>query len=72
MTAALPSRRAFLVRYTDEADPPRGRVSGRVEHVESGASLRFSSQEELNQFIACTLSEEKARPEGTPPRRFNT
>jgi hypothetical protein len=60
----LPSRRAFVVRYTDDADPYRGRVSGRVEHVESGESLHFSSQEELNEFVARTLSKESSRPEG--------
>jgi len=70
VNASLPSRRAFLVRYTDEADPARGRVCGRVEHVESGVSVHFSSQEELNEFIADTLSKENPRQEG-PPRSFN-
>jgi len=72
VNAPLPRRRAFLVQYTGDADPPRGQVSGRVEHIESGASLHFSSQEELNDFIANTLSKEKPQPGGTPPRHFNT
>ena len=59
MIAALPSRRAFLVRYADDADPGRGVVSGRVEHVNSGNNARFSSQEELNQIIARMLREEE-------------
>jgi len=73
---SLPSRRAFLVRYTDDADPPRGPVSGRIEHIESGASLHFSSQAELNEFIAHTLSKEKPVSGGnvveTPIRPFRT
>jgi hypothetical protein len=61
---SLPSRRAFLVRYTDDADPRHGRVSGRVEHLDSGESLHFSSQEELNEFIARSLSQENTKPAG--------
>ena len=61
MTAALPSRRAFLIRYTDQADPGRGCVSGRVEHVDSGKSGRFASQQELNEIISRILREDAER-----------
>ena len=48
--AALPAERAFVVQLRADADLARGVISGRVEHVVSGAAALFESMEQL---IAC-------------------
>ncbi|MEW6268822.1 MAG: hypothetical protein AB1689_05940 [Thermodesulfobacteriota bacterium] len=48
----LPTDRAFVVQLSAEADPGTRRLSGRVEHVVSGESVRFESLEQLLAFIA--------------------
>ena len=45
--AALPAARAFVVQLRADADPARGVVSGRIEHIVSGAAALFESVEEL-------------------------
>ena len=50
-------RRAFVVQYGDDARLERGEVFGRVEHVDSGRSARFSSQRELDAFVLQILNE---------------
>jgi hypothetical protein len=45
--AALPAERAFVVQLRADADPVRGRVSGRIEHIVSGAAALFESVEQL-------------------------
>lgn len=45
--AALPAERAFVVQLRADADPAHGVVSGRIEHVVSGAVALFESVEEL-------------------------
>ncbi len=49
--AALPADRAFVVQLRADADPARGVVSGRVEHILSGASAPFDSLEQLVDWI---------------------
>ncbi len=44
---ALPADRAFVVQLRADADLVRGVLSGRVEHMSSGAAARFESVEEL-------------------------
>jgi len=53
----LPPDRAFLVRLYADADPVRGPLLGRVEHLTSGKRADFSSAEELEGFIDKILSE---------------
>jgi hypothetical protein len=45
--SALPADRAFVVQLRADADPACGVVSGRVEHIVSGASAPFDSLEQL-------------------------
>ena len=50
-------RRAFVVQYGDDARLEQGEVCGRVEHVDTGRSARFSSQRELDAFVLEVLKE---------------
>jgi hypothetical protein len=43
---------AFVIQVRTDSDLPAGRLCGRVEHVTSGRSDRFSSLDELMAFIA--------------------
>ena len=47
--------RSFLVHLRTDADLPKGRVVGRVEHVHSGDAMHFQSIEELISFMAALL-----------------
>lgn len=51
-THPLPADRAFVVQLSADADLAARRVSGRVEHVVSGASARFHSLEQLLHFLS--------------------
>ena len=50
--AALPADRAFVVQLRADADPARGVVSGRVEHIVSGAAAPFDSLEQLLEWMS--------------------
>jgi hypothetical protein len=50
----LPANRAFLVHLDERASPP-GSVSGRVEHVTSGAVAHVGSLAELLAFVGAVL-----------------
>ena len=43
----LPADRAFVVQLRADADPARGVVRGRIEHIVSGAAALFESVEQL-------------------------
>jgi hypothetical protein len=58
--AALPRDRVFVVELGSDADPSQGRLVGRVEHVDSGQSARFTTGEEMNEFFARVLREVEA------------
>ena len=47
----FPQAKAFVVQLGDEADVPRGRLLGRVEHVTTGRAARFGSSAELVAFF---------------------
>jgi hypothetical protein len=49
--AALPAERAFVVQLRADADPARGVVSGRIEHIVSGTAALFESVEQLVDWI---------------------
>ena len=53
----LPTKRTFLVRLSDEADPSRGRYCGRVEHLQSGQTMRFQSEGDFKEFFSAILLE---------------
>ena len=63
MSTALPKTRAFLVQYSRNADPTRGRLIGRVEHLKSGQSAKFTSEEEMTEFVVRILREAEQRRE---------
>jgi hypothetical protein len=48
---------SFVLQLPGDADIEAGRFAGRVEHVVSGRSVRFSSLEELRGFIAETIAD---------------
>jgi hypothetical protein len=61
----LTPQRAFVVQFHADTDLVAGRMVGRVEHVVSGRSQRFSSMASLLAFIENVLSEVNTqRPEG--------
>jgi hypothetical protein len=47
----LPAQRAFALQLRADADPARGIVSGRIEHMVSGAAALFESVEQLADWI---------------------
>jgi hypothetical protein len=61
----LTPQRAFVVQFRTDTNIAAGRMAGRVEHVVSGQSGRFSSMASLLAFIEKVLSEVNTeRPEG--------
>jgi hypothetical protein len=54
----LPTKRTFLVRLSDEADPEQDRYCGRVEHLQSGQTMRFQSEGTLKEFFSTVLLEQ--------------
>ena len=46
---------AFVVHFSTDRRPGRRRFRGRVEHLSSGKSARFSSLKELLAFLAAVL-----------------
>ena len=54
----LLTKRTFLVRLSDEADPEQGRYCGRVEHLQSGQTMRFQSEGTLKEFFSTVLLEQ--------------
>jgi hypothetical protein len=45
--APLPAERAFVVQLRADADLGSGAITGRIEHVSSGAAALFDSVEQL-------------------------
>lgn len=52
----LPAERAFVVQLRAQGDPSADLFVGRVEHIASGAALRFGSADVLLSFIAKVLA----------------
>jgi hypothetical protein len=50
-------RFAFVIQFRPETDVDAGRFEGKVEHIASYETIRFSSLEELLSFIVRMLSE---------------
>lgn|SRR5262245_32052644 len=53
--STLSARRAFVVHFSTAVRTRRRRFSGRVEHLESGESMHFSSLKALLAFFAALL-----------------
>jgi hypothetical protein len=63
-SASLTPQGAFVVHFYTDTNITAGCMAGRVEHVVSGRSVRFSSMAGLLAFIEKALGEVKAeRPE---------
>ena len=62
---SLPDSRAFVVQLSDRTDLAARLPTGRIEHVESGLRMRFSSREELWAFIERVLAREGQCEEGS-------
>jgi hypothetical protein len=58
--AAFPPSRAFVVHLSADAVPSALRVLGRVEHIESGRSRRFTSLDELVAFLVEVVEADKS------------
>ena len=54
----LPSRRTFLLRLSNCAQPPEGILRGRIEHIPSGRTARFTSLQSINDFVQDILANE--------------
>jgi hypothetical protein len=50
-------RFAFVIQFRPETEVEAGRFEGKVEHIASYESTKFSSLEELLDFIVRMLSE---------------
>lgn len=57
----LTVRRSFVVELYEDADVAAGRIAGRVEHVVSGRSARFSGTASLFAFMAKILEGPRRR-----------
>lgn len=56
ITTARPSARVAFVVHLLRSEPDTEPVSGRVEHVQTGAAMTFASVEELLRFMRQTLA----------------
>lgn len=54
----LPSRRTFLLRFSDTTGPEAGIYHGRVEHISTGRTSHFTSLQEITEFAAEIMVEE--------------
>jgi hypothetical protein len=54
----LPSRRTFLLRFSDATRPEAGIYHGRVEHISTGRTARFTSLPEITEFATEIMVEE--------------
>ncbi len=52
---------AFVVHFRLSTNIAQGQIEGRVEHVVSGQSTHFDSQEELLAFVARVLIQQRER-----------
>jgi hypothetical protein len=48
---------AFVVQFRADADPARGKLAGRVEHVASGRTANFQSVHDLPELLRRMLSD---------------
>lgn len=60
MVSPYPPNLVFMIQLSIDADPGRGRVMGRVEHIESGRSCHFASWQDVDAFVVQVLGPENA------------
>src|SRR5436190_24314975 len=66
--STLSAHRAFVVHFGASGGPGRRRFSGRVEHLSSGESMRFTSLKGLLAFFASALDAGAPRGRSDRPR----
>ncbi|HJY30148.1 MAG TPA: hypothetical protein VJ306_19100 [Pyrinomonadaceae bacterium] len=49
-------RGSFVIKFSAETNPEKGRFVGRVEHVASGKTTRFESADALVRFLNDVLN----------------
>ena len=59
--APLPAERAFVVQLRADADLTTGAVSGRIEHVRSGAAALFESVDQLIAWMRQAVAHNQRR-----------
>lgn len=64
---ALPYRKAFVVQFSSETDQTLEHATGRIEHLESGRRVPFSSAAELLACIGVMLGHVDPAPGEEPP-----
>ena len=65
---ALPYGKAFVVQFSSETDQALEHATGRIEHLESGRRVPFSSAAELLACIVVMLGDvDPLRAEEPPP-----
>jgi hypothetical protein len=66
--APLPLERAFVVQLRADADLGSGAISGRIEHLSSGAAALFDSVDELIAWMhgAIVRTSSTRSPRGAP------
>ena len=57
---SLPASRSFVIQFTADTAPASRRFRGRIEHIESARSRRFTSLEDLAAFVTDVLALETA------------
>ena len=66
----LPYAKAFVVQFTAETDARLEHVTGRVEHLQTGRRVRFTSMDDLRAgfvaMLAADVHEETDREQGGP------
>jgi hypothetical protein len=55
----LPSRRTFLLRFSNAAAPRVGNYRGRIEHIPTGRTARFTSLEGIDEFVQEILDDDE-------------
>lgn len=63
----LPANRAFVVQFRAQSAGEPFRCEGRAEHLVSGQSIRFASQDELWAFIHRVLTDQTLHMEEPRP-----
>ena len=64
-------KRSFVIKFSVDANPEKGRFIGRVEHVASGQTTRFESSDALVRFLNDVLKNVRQADtlvEDVPPR----
>jgi len=70
--SSLSVQRAFVVHFATGGGPRRHRFHGRVEHLSSGRTARFSSLEQLLGFVTAILDGSEPAASRSPTDRTRT